>query len=104
MISMCRFITALLLLVGIPQFAHAQGLSQESLARAVREMSDQIQTAPIARRSAGRAPRLLPILIGAGIGGGLGVLVAQRSEAPVAIPISMAAFGATVAYIFSSSR
>ena len=102
MVPMCRIITALLLLVGIPQFAYAQALSRESLARAVRETSLQIQTAPIARRSAGRAPRLLPILIGAGIGGGFGVLVAHRSEAPVAIPVSMAAFGATVGYIFSS--
>ena len=102
MTSMCRLITVLLLLVGSPRFAHAQALSKESLARAVREMSHQIQTAPIARRSPRRAPRLLPILIGAGIGGGFGVLVAHRSEAPVAIPVPMAAFGATIGYIFSS--
>ena len=104
MIPMCPFITALLLLAGAPQFAHAQALSQESLTRAVREMSHQIRPAPIARRSAGRAPKLLPILIGAGVGGGWGIVVAHGSEAPVAVPISMAAFGAIVGYVASSSR
>jgi hypothetical protein len=102
MMTMCRFITTLLLIVGIPQLAHAQALSRESLARAVREMSHQIQAAPIARRGPNRAPSLLPILVGAGIGGGFGVWVAHRSEAPVAMPISMAAFGATIGYIISS--
>ena len=98
---MCRFVTALLLLAGTPQFADAQALSRESLARAVRGMP-QIQTAPIARRAPARAPRLLPILVGAGIGGGFGIVVAHGSEAPIAIPISMAAFGAIVGYIYSS--
>jgi hypothetical protein len=103
MTSACLFV-AVLLLAGTPQVAHAQGLSPESMARAVRDASHQLQTAPIARRGHGRAPTLLPILIGAGIGGGLGVVVAHRSEAPVQIPISMAVVGAAIGWVFSSSR
>ena len=103
MTSACH-VVAVLLLAGTPQVAHAQGLSRGSIARAVRDASHQVQTAPIARRGHSRAPRLLPILIGAGIGGGLGVVVAHRSEAPVRLPIAMAALGAAISWGFSSSR
>ena len=103
MTSVTRFVAAVLL-AGTPQFSYAQGLSRESLAHAVQHASLQVQSAPNVRRSPSRAPALLPILIGAGIGGGLGIVVGHRTEAPVAIPMSMAAFGAMIGYMFSSAE